>query len=154
MLISFIFFFLAHNLLIQTVSAQVISRIYGSGLHSLVEISDQVQTQVQTQTLNIFAPGGQILAQVVNGETHYLLADHQRSTKVVLKKDNSLLGSFDYTPYGETNSTGDVDSVLYRYTGQPVNSELNNYHFHHREYDPNILRFTSIDPARYNAIRL
>ncbi len=54
---------------------------------------------------------------------------------------------FDYTPYGETNSTGDVDSVPYRYTGQPVNSGLNSYHFHQREYAPNILRFTSVDPV-------
>ncbi len=150
-----IFFFWAYYLsvqivLVQTASAQTVSAIYGSGLHPLVEISDQGQAQPQIQRLNIFGPGGQILAQVVNGETHYLLADHGRSTRVVCKEDNSPLGNFDYTPYGETSFTGDVDSVTYRYTGQPVNSGLNSYHFHHREYDPGILRFTSIDPARYN----
>ncbi len=146
-----IFFFLAHNFSAQTASAQTISMIYGSGLHPLVEISDQ--GQAQTQVLNIFGPGGQVLAQVVNGEIRYLLADHERSTRIVLNKDNSLLGNFGYTPYGETNSTGDVASVLYRYTGQPVNSEftgLNSYHFYQREYDPNTLRFTSVDPAMYN----
>ncbi len=138
-----IFFFWAH-----TLSAQTVSTIYGSGRHPLVEIFTQGQTQ--TQTLHIFGPGGQILAQVANGETGYLLADHGRSTRVVLKEDNSLLGSFDYTPYGETISTGDVDSVQYRYVGQPMNSGFNNYHFYQREYDPNTLRFTSMDPSRYN----
>ncbi len=136
--------------LVQTASAQTVSTICGVGLHPLVEMSDQGQGQSQIQMLNIFGPGGQILAQVMNGETHYLLADHGRSTRVVCKEDNSPLGNFDYTPYGETSFTGDVDSVTYRYTGQPVNFGLNSYHFHHREYDPGILRFTSIDPARYN----
>ncbi len=137
----FILFFWVYDL-----SAQTVTAIYGSELHPLVEISDQGQAQ----TLNIFGPRGQVLAQVVNDETRYLLADHQRSTRIVLKEDNSLLGSFDYTPYGETNSTGDVDSVPYRYTGQPVNFGLSSYHFYQREYNPNILRFTRIDPARYN----
>ncbi len=142
-----IFFFLWT----YSLSAQTVSTVYGLGIHPLVEISDQGQTQIQM--LNIFGPGGQILAQVSSGKTRYLLADHWRSTRVIFKEDNSLLGSFDYTPYGETNSTGNVDSVLYRYTGEPVNfglSELSSYHFYQREYDPNILRFTSVDSVRYN----
>ncbi len=141
-----VFFLWAHGFSAQMASTQTVSTIYGLGLQPLVEISNQGQTQV----LNIFAPRGQVLAQVVNSETRYLLADHRRSTRIVLKEDNNLLGSFDYTPYGETNAMGDVDSVPYRYTGQPVNFGLNSYHFYQREYDPNILRFTSVDPSHYN----
>ena len=86
-ILKFLFFFLwAYDLSAQRALAQTVSAIYGFERHPLIETSDQ------DQTLNIFGPGGQIVAQVVNGKIDYLLADHQRSTRVVLNEDNSLMG--------------------------------------------------------------
>ena len=60
--------------------------VYGDQLRPLVEGTGGVQT------LNIYGPGGQIIAQVVRDgqgrqEVRYLLADHLGSTQAVLDAD-------------------------------------------------------------------
>ena len=116
-----------------------------------------------TQTLNIYGPGGVIIAQVATDspaggtpttQTRYLLHDHLGSTRVVLDSNNQVLGSFDYAPFGETTVTNSgshsVEPVAYRYTGQEVNGALGTYNYHARQYDTGVGRFLSVDPARYN----
>ena len=125
--------------------------IRGTGLQPLVEESGS------SQTLNIYGPGGVIIAQVATEsatggtpttETRYLLHDHLGSTRVVLDSNNQVLGSFDYSPFGETTPTGNVANVAYRYTGQEVNGALGTYNYHARQYDAGVGRFLRVDPAR------
>ena len=128
--------------------------IRGTGLQPLVE------ERGSTQTLNIYGPGGVIIAQVATdssvggtpiAKTRYLLHDHLGSTRLVLDSNNQVLGSFDYSPFGETTPTGNVADVAYRYTGQEVNGALGTYNYHARHYDAEMGRFLRVDPARYNA---
>ena len=125
--------------------------IRGTGLQPLVEESGS------SQTLNIYGPGGAIIAQVATEspaggtpttQTRYLLHDHLGSTRVVLDSNNQVLGSFDYSPFGETTPTGNVADVAYRYTGQEVNGALGTYNYHARHYDAGVGRFLGVDPAR------
>ena len=134
--------------------AQSTTTIRGTGLQPLVEESGS------TQTLNIYGPGGVIIAQVATenpaggtpiAKTRYLLHDHLGSTRVVLDSNNQVLGSFDYSPFGETTPTGNVADVAYRYTGQEVNEALGTYNYHARHYDAGVGRFLGVDPARYSA---
>ena len=132
--------------------------IRGAGLQPLVEETGS------SQTLNIYGPGGAIIAQVATNspaggtpttQTRYLLHDHLGSTRVVLDSNNQVLGSFDYSPFGETTvsngAAGNVADVAYRYTGQEVNEALGTYNYHARQYDAGMGRFLRVDPARYNA---
>ena len=125
--------------------------IRGTSLQPLVEETGN------TQTLNIYGPGGVIIAQVATDspaggtpttQTRYLLHDHLGSTRVVLDSNNQVLGSFDYSPFGETTPTGNVADVAYRYTGQEVNGALGTYNYHARHYDAGVGRFLGVDPAR------
>ena len=131
--------------------AQSTTTIHGAGLQPLVEETGS------TQTLNIYGPGGVIIAQVATDsptggtpatETRYLLHDHLGSTRVVLDSNNQVLGSFDYSPFGETTLTGTVADVAYRYTGQEVNGALGTVNYHARQYDAGVGRFLRVDPAR------
>ena len=74
---------------------------YGGQLRPLVEETNGVQT------LNIYGPGGQIIAQVApDGQggqaVRHLLADHLGSTRVALDADGNVVARIEYDPHGET----------------------------------------------------
>ena len=125
--------------------------VYGDQLRPLVEETNGVQT------LNIYGPGGQIIAQVVpdgqgGQEVRYLLADHLGSTRVVLDADGNVVARFEYGPHGETTATGTAAAeVRYRYTGHPWDEAQGVYETPGRGYDPTTGRFLSVDPQRSDA---
>ena len=125
--------------------------IYGGQLRPLVEATGGVQT------LNIYGPGGQIIAQVVRDgqggqEVRYLLADHLGSARVVLDAEGKAVARFEYGPYGETTESGMAAAeVRYRYTGHPRDEAQGVYETPARGYDPTLGRFLSMDPERQDA---
>ena len=125
--------------------------VYGDQLRPLVEETNGVQT------LNIYGPGGQIIAQVVpdgqgGQEVRYLLADHLGSTRVVLDGDGNVVARFEYGPHGETTAAGTAAAeVRYRYTGHPYDEAQGVYETPGRGYDPTLGRFLSVDPQRQDA---
>ena len=125
--------------------------VYGNQLRPLVEETNGVQT------LNIYGPGGQIIAQVVRDgqggqEVRYLLADHLGSTRVVLDGEGNPVARFEYGPHGETTASGTAaDEVRYRYTGHPYDEAQGVYETPARGYDPTLGRFLSVDPQRADA---
>ena len=129
-------------------SSSTSTTIYGNHLRPLVEEKDGVQT------LNVYGPGGSIVAQVVRhpdgSETvRHLVGDHLGSTRLAVDQAGNAVGRFDYTPYGETTASGNApDDVRYRYTGHPADAALDSHHTPQRAYDPVLGRFLSLDPMR------
>ena len=129
--------------------------IYGSGLGNALRLL--VETEGESQTLNVYGPAGEIVAQLALGQdgssARYLMLDHLGSTRLAISAAGETIAGFDYTPTGVTSNTGaGVESVRYRYryTGHPANRVVPTYHTPHREYDPAAARFLSLDPRGSN----
>ncbi len=109
------------------------------------------------KTLNIYGPGGQIIAQVAQDgsggqEAHFLLADHLGSTRAILDADDNVVAHFEYGPHGETATSGVAAAeARYRYTGHPYDEAQGVYQTPARTYDPTTGRFLSVDPQRQDA---
>ena len=125
--------------------------LYGGGMRPLVEERGGVQT------LNIYGPWGEIIAQVVQDgqgseEVRYLLTDHLGSTRVVVDAEGNAVARYEYAPHGETTVAGSKGAeVRYRYTGHPYDEGQEVYETPNRGYDPTVGRFLSVDPQRQDA---
>ncbi len=125
---------------------------HGDRLRPLVEETDGAQT------LNIYGPGGQIIAQVARDglggsqKAPHLLADHLGSTRAALDADGNVVARFEYAPHGETTIAGTAAAeARYRYTGHPYDESQGLYQTPARGYDPATGRFLSVDPQRQDA---
>ncbi len=125
---------------------------HGDRLRPLVEETGNAQT------LNIYGPGGQIIAQVARDglggsqKAPHLLADHLGSTRAILDADDNVVARFEYGPHGDTAESGVAAAELpYRYTGHAYDEEQGVYQTPNRTYDPTTGRFLSVDPRRQDA---
>ncbi|GLI58373.1 hypothetical protein PM10SUCC1_38870 [Propionigenium maris DSM 9537] len=116
--------------------------IHGLGRLPLIEIDETGNTRI-----NIFDDGG-IIGVVEKNRVNYLLKDHLGSTRIVADEGGQKVGELNYSDFGETTVTGDVEDIRYRYTGQEWDEEVGEYNYLAREYDPATGRFNSPDPAR------
>ena len=129
------------------VGAQTLE-LYGGQMRPLVTESDGVQT------LNIYGPGGQIIAQVVQDaqgsqQVRHLLADRLGSTRAVVDAAGTAVARYEYAPYGETTVAGAHGAeVSYRFTGHPYDHAQEIYQTPARGYEPVAGRFLSVDPQR------
>ncbi len=125
---------------------------HGDRLRPLVEATNGAQT------LNIYGPGGQIIAQVARDglggsqKAPHLLADHLGSTRAILDADDNVVAHFEYGPHGETATSGVAAAeARYRYTGHPYDESQGLYQTPARGYDPTTGRFLRVDPQRQDA---
>ena len=126
--------------------------VHGDRLRPLVEETGGAQT------LNIYGPGGQIIAQVARDglggsqKAPHLLADHLGSTRAILDADDNVEARFEYGPHGEPAESGVAAAeARYRYTGHPYDESQRLYQTPNRGYDPTTGRFLSVDPRRQDA---
>ena len=94
-------------------------------------------------------PGG---ARVKMGKSQatYVVTDHLQSTRVAIRRDNTVSGQIDYTPFGERvgETSEDKTNLTRSYTGQVLEGETATYDFNARRYDPSVGRFGSVDAIR------
>jgi RHS repeat-associated protein len=85
-----------------------------------------------------------------NGLYYYYLKDHQRSTREVLRQDNTVMEYSDYYPDGMRfwTSTSNSGALPYRYNGKEMEAMngLNEYDYGARRRETGIPVWTTLDP--------
>jgi len=82
-------------------------------------------------------------------EVYYFLTDHLGSIDVVLDEEGNVVERADYLPYGNDRlriDDSESEDNDYGFTGKEADDETGLYYYGARYYDPEIGRFTQIDP--------
>ena len=95
--------------------------------------------------LNVYGPGSDLLALVMESSANHRIADHLSSSRLVVDDANAV--SYEYGPHGEI--IGGRDRA--RYAGHPYNAHQSSYSAPSRTYDPSLGRFLSLDSRRQGA---
>lgn len=99
-------------------------------------------------TAYVYGPTGLSLV-IKGGESYAVVKDQIKSIRAVADENNTLVGGFDYTPYGASHGSelgSDPQLLTYRFTSRELD-ESGLYDFRARLYSPSQGRFTSPDPA-------
>lgn len=99
-----------------------------------------------SRTDYIFA-GSACIAEKKNGVVRYYHQDHLGSGRVVTDQNGAEVARYKYGPFGATISHTGSD-MRYKFTGKPEDAGTGLYYFGARYYDPEIGRFTTIDPIQ------
>ena len=93
----------------------------------------------------IFA-GSTRVAEKKNGVVKYFHGDHLASSRVITNASGASVGEYKYAPFGTTIAHTGVNTD-YEFTGKHIDG-TGLYYFGARYYDPEIGRWTAVDPAR------
>jgi len=104
--------------------------------------------------LYYYGPNGRVsMRQISPSKLFHYLNDQIGSTRVLVQATppnaGKIASSYDFYPYGETHQATVTTPANYLFTGQHFEDErnINLYYFGARYYDPDLLRFISVDPA-------
>lgn len=112
-----------------------------AGDHVLFDIKDSVVTEYS------YLPGTDRLhAQFRNGQFRYFLTDHLGSVAAVADSAGIKANSYQYDPWGRTESASEQVENRFRFTGRDFDSQAGLYYLRARFYDPASGRFASEDP--------
>ncbi len=100
-------------------------------------------TTTSTSTSNIYFGSKLIESIDSNNEVKYYHQDNLGSTRLITDVGGNLVSRVDYEPFGKDLSYA---NSKYKFTGKEKDSS-SLYYFGARYYDPNIGRFTQIDPS-------
>jgi len=81
-------------------------------------------------------------------ETIYMVTDIQGSIRSCYRGDGTLESSYTYNSYGEV-ITGDLgENQMFGYNGKPYDCDSKTYNYGFRDYSPEVMRFTTVDPIK------
>lgn len=94
----------------------------------------------------IYGPEGKPIEQIEGATATYLHEDQQGSVRLLTGEAGSVIGSYDYTPWGNVSGhTGSATSNL-QFDGQYTDAETGYQYLRARYYDPATGQFLTPDP--------
>ena len=100
---------------------------------------------IQTyEKLFVYDNKGTIL-EINDDNKNYLTKDYLGSTRAITNEQGKIIYNQDYEPYGKQLRTNVIDES-HTYTGKEYDEETNLYYYGARYYDPELGRFTQVDP--------
>ena len=97
----------------------------------------------------VYATGSSPVAQVdlATGDVEYLHGDLTGSTRAVTDASGAVVGTWDFTAYGEVaSSTGGAGATRFLFSGE-YRDDSGLYYLRARSYDPATGQFLTVDPA-------
>ena len=90
----------------------------------------------------------QHLARVVGGDVYAYVGDALGTVRGVFDATGQAVNSYAYKAYGEVrdSSGSDVAQNPYRFTGRRWDSDIGEYYYRARYYQPGLGRFSAVDP--------
>jgi RHS repeat-associated protein len=90
--------------------------------------------------------GHELISQTRGDATHYSVTDGQLSVRYLADADGAITDAYDYDAFGRVIArTGETENP-YQYNGQFLEPNLGFYYLRARWLDPDLGRFTSMDP--------
>ena len=80
---------------------------------------------------------------------YFYLHDRLGSVRQVLDTSGNVANTYTYTPFGTDPNSQFAETVdnPFKFTGQWYDTEIGQYHLRARQYEPELMRSTSIDPV-------
>jgi RHS repeat-associated protein len=81
-------------------------------------------------------------------DKYFYLHDRLGSVREVIDANGTVKNHYTYKPFGELLDSSETVSNPFLFTGQWFDPETGQYYLRARQYDPQLMRFTSRDPIR------
>jgi len=95
----------------------------------------------------IYGPEGLPIEQITSSLTLYFHHDQQGSTRLLTGVTGSVVGTYEYGPYGTLDGHTGTESTQIGYAGQYRAHTNRSIYLRERVYDPSTAQFLSTDPA-------
>ena len=92
----------------------------------------------------------QHIARVENGNVYAYVSDPLGTVRSLVDGSTQPVNSYTYEAYGETRSKTEGVDNPYLFTGRRLDGGTGDYYYRARYYQPNVGRFTSVDPLAPN----
>lgn len=98
------------------------------------------------ETSYLYGPGGRPIEEITEGDATFLHEDQQGSVRLLTDAGGTVVGRYDYTPWGAVARHSGTATSSLQFDGQYTDEETGFQYLRARYYDPSTGQFLSADP--------